>query len=250
MTDDEVVEGIDPTQEPIAPQEQVESGVPSAPPQAGDDGIQARLMAEQAENRRLMAEIIRQQQAPPPSGPPAAMVQPAQEDFTDWNAYQKALGEYHTEQAQRLAAQIREETRATVAVEIANSQEIARVRAAVENARATMPDIDQSIRLVDLVLANTPAMGVLRKAADPSLIDYIAKHPGEAEKMRHMDQVQAAMHIGGLAAKSASSAPVPRAPGAPAIKPVQTGGGGHPKDEFNMTDKEIYAHRLNQLRKR
>lgn len=206
----------------------------------------AKLTAKLREAERKLEEAAK---ANPPAEKPETDQGPTPDQFKTWEEYEAARIKHAVDKATREA----EAKRAKEAVE----RQFAEVResflAGVDKAAETYPDFKEVVMDPDGVFDRTPegeALASIVMLAGEGAHDvayHLASNPKEADRIKALNPVQAALAIGRLSASVAKPAPrkVPKAPD----PPTEVKGGDAPtKDLSKMTMAEYEAYRMGKKR--
>lgn len=157
--------------------------------------------------------------------------------------------DYHRELAKSIAAETQNEIRETAAREAREAAARASEQAfltRVEEAKATIPDIQQSIQAVGSMVSADAADMIISSDHSIELVNFLAKNPLEAQRLKTMSPIQAARTIGQLetrvqrpATKKISTAPAP-------VKTVSGNSGNAGKSLDEMSHAEYVAYRKKQ----
>lgn len=178
--------------------------------------------------------------------------EPLLEQFNDVKEYAKALKEWTADNTKREEAKrLQEESVAKKQQEKANNW-----KSRWENAEKSIPDFKETMAKADgLMISNEAQQALMDSEVGPEICHYLAKNPGEVEKMNGMTVDKMLKFIGKLEDKvetkqeTKQTAPVQQISKAPPpISPIKSGNGAtvnklDEKGEFHGTYEEWKALR-------
>jgi len=272
MEDEQIVDPVEP-QEPTEPEaseptEPIEGAEPSTDepaeptpvPAKKENRVQARIdeitrekyaAKQEAEYwKKVATGEIKPQPAPQPVHQPTLAIpnlppEPNQDDFEDWNDYNKALAIWGGKVAlaeQTFTTQQKQQQEAQQAVYKTHQDR-------VTAAKAKYPDFDEVVALAPDIRFNDLSYGaILESDQSADLQYYFSSKPEEAARINALLPVQQIKEIAKLETKFASTAqPVKRATQAPQpINPIGGSGSGV-VDPDKMTDEQWIEHERKRL---
>lgn len=223
-TPDEL-ETVDATEEPSeettdTPEE--EDSAPSDQSEAKAETEAASEPAKQKQDRETPAEKrirqliakqkqleqqIRQQHAPSPTAVNEPK-KPKQEDFQSWDAFEAAKDDYYEKMADFRSHKAIEADRKARAEdqqrrEFEETQREARESfdKRLADAKKRNPDIDVAKALKDVQPNQALDMFLAKSEIGPDVLDYLQKHPDEAERLREFDPIDTVLEAGRIQAR-------------------------------------------------
>lgn len=217
-----VAETVPPSEEPVATEgEEPKQAEPRTFTQDEHErAIQAAKAKlerkyEREHRQRLESEnaALRQRDAPKAAEAPG---KPVRENYADDVTFVEDLAGWKADQrfAERMATQKQESEQQAQARGFAEAQQNYEKRAAA--IRVTNPDFDELVRDPDLNISEPMAVAIALAENGPKLALYLAKNPGEADRIARLNPALAQMELGRLdakisapTAKTISTAPAP-----------------------------------------
>jgi hypothetical protein len=215
-----IAEIVSPVEEPVAPTEESKQAERTFTQEEHERAIQAAKAKlerkyEREYRQRLESEnaSLRQRDAPKAAEPPG---KPVRENYSDDVAFVEDLAGWKADQqfAKRMEVQQQDFQKQSHARSIEEAKQNYEKRA--EAIRVTNPDFDELVRDPDLNINESMAVAIALSENGPKLALYLAKNPGEADRIARLNPALAQMELGRLdakisapTAKTISTAPKP-----------------------------------------
>lgn len=212
------------------------------------DQLTKQAAEEREEKRRLLALLERngvQPGAPQARQEPQPDVGPQREQFEDYETYLEARAEWRAANAantmfqRRMAAEAQQRQRAEI--ERDATAVVSTMQERIAEGRKAIPDFDKVVEEASDLPIGRAAPAIATSDNPAGVIYYLATHPETAQKLAHLNEVQAAREVGRIEALISAPPQVSNAP-RPG-KPV--GSRGAPSDGFrdDMTMDEFVKWR-------
>lgn len=263
----EEIQGIDPAEDAITEQPEVEETEVTEPESSTEQdqaeadepkqpkGVQKRLNELTAnwreEQRRaqkleaMLERVLTQQQQPKAEEVVQPVGEPKLDQFQTYEEYVAALADYRADQK----IQAWENQRKQQEAERQKSQVVEQFQTRAERFRVEHPDFDEIAFNPQLPVTDAMAEAINLAENGPELLYQLGKNPSEAARIAALPPIQAAVELGKFAVKMSLPQPRSKTGAPPPIRPLDGGAGTAVPDPDKMTTSEWLAWREQSIRK-